>query len=44
MSLTFNLEGLGLGADTVTLNGIFSLETASYACKDPTERLDALGD
>ena len=43
LTLAFDLETLGLGSDTVTLNRIFSLETAGYACRDQTARLDALG-
>jgi len=43
LTLAFDLEALGLGTDTVTLNRIFSLETAGYACRDQTARLDALG-
>jgi len=30
LTLTFNLEGLSLGSDMVTLNKIFSMETAGY--------------
>lgn len=41
ITLEFNLEGLGLGSDTVTLTRIFALETAGYACRDQTARLDA---
>lgn len=44
LTLDFNLEELGLGMGSVTLNRIFSLETAGYACRDQTARLDALGD
>jgi hypothetical protein len=44
MTLDFNLEQLGLGSDSVTLSRIFSLETAGYACRDQTARLDALND
>jgi len=43
LTLTFDLEALGLGTDTITLNRIFSLETAGYACRDQAARLDALG-
>ncbi len=43
LTLTFNLEGLGLGSDTIMLSRIFSLETAGYACRDQTARIDALG-
>lgn len=43
LTLAFDLEMLGLGTDTITLNRIFSLETAGYACRDQKARLDALG-
>ena len=42
LTLTFILDELGLGSGTVTLNRIFSLETAGYACRDQTARIDAL--
>jgi len=42
MTLTYNLDNLGLGSGTVTLTRIFSVEIAGYACRDQTARLDAL--
>jgi hypothetical protein len=41
LTFTFDLSDLGLGADTVTLVRLFSLETAGYACRDVEARLDA---
>jgi len=43
LTLTYVLDDLGLGSATITLVRIFSLETAGYACRDQTARLDALG-
>lgn len=42
ITLTYDLTALGLGSNTVTLQRIFSLETAGYACRDQAARLDAL--
>ncbi len=42
LTFTYDLGTLGLGSGTVTLTRIFSLETAGYACRDQTARLDAL--
>jgi len=41
MTFEYDLEALGLGSDTVTLKRIFALETAGYACRDQTARLDS---
>lgn len=41
MTFEYDLEALGLGSDTVTLTRIFALETAGYACRDQTARLDS---
>jgi hypothetical protein len=42
MTFTYDLASLGLGADTVTLKRIFSLETAGFACRDQAARIEAL--
>ena len=42
MTFMYDLTSLGLGADTVTLKRIFSLETAGFACRDQAARIDAL--
>jgi len=42
ITFDYDLASLGLGAGTVTLTRIFSLEIAGYACRDQTARLDAL--
>lgn len=41
MTFEFDLEGLGLGSDTVTLERVFALETAGYACRDQAARLES---
>lgn len=42
MTFMYDLTSLGLGADTVTLKRIFSLETAGFACRDQAARIEAL--
>ena len=44
MTFEFDLTGMGLGSETVTLKRIFSLETAGFSCREQTARLDALSD
>jgi len=44
LQLEFDLSSLGLGTGSVRLQRLFSLETAGYACRDPIERADTIGD
>jgi len=44
LQLDFDLTDLGLGTGSIKLQRLFSLETAGYACRDPIERADTIGD
>jgi hypothetical protein len=44
LQFAYDLSSLGLGSGTVTLQRIFSLETAGYACRDQIERADTIND
>ncbi|MEM1412486.1 MAG: hypothetical protein AAGH19_09010 [Pseudomonadota bacterium] len=43
ITLTYDLEAIGLGSGSLTLERSFALETAGYACRDVQARLDDLG-